>query len=159
MMKIEPRQALKTDIPGMHRVRLAVRENPLTSNVIREEHYVPEIEVSGRGWVIEEAGEIVAFAVGNLHKRNIWALFVAPGHERKGYGRSLHDVMVQWLFDQGLDSLWLSTGAGTRAQGFYEMAGWRFTRQLDDGERFYELHRDAAKRMPADHSHPPETRP
>ncbi|MBT9503238.1 MAG: GNAT family N-acetyltransferase [Burkholderiaceae bacterium] len=153
-MKTEPRQALRSDIPGMHRVRLAVRENPLTSNVIREEHYVPEIELSGRGWVIEEAGEIVAFAVGNLHKRNIWALFVAPGHDRKGYGRRLHDVMVQWLFDQGLDSLWLSTGAGTRAQGFYEAAGWNFNRQLDDGERFYEMCRDTAARLSTDDSNP-----
>jgi len=159
MMKTEPRQALRSDIPGMHRVRLAVRENPLTSNVIREEHYVPEIELSGRGWVIEEAGEIVAFAVGNLHKRNIWALFVAPGHERKGYGRRLHDVMVQWLFDQGLDSLWLSTGAGTRAQGFYEAAGWNFNRQLDDGERFYELRRDTAARLSTDDSNPQGARP
>jgi len=144
-MNNEPRQALRSDIPGMHRVRLAVRENPLTSDVIREEHYVPEIELSGRGWVIEEAGEIVAFAVGNLSRRNIWALFVAPDHERKGYGRRLHDVMVRWLFDQGIESIWLSTGAGTRAQGFYEAAGWCFSRELDDGERFYELQADAAR--------------
>jgi len=72
------RQALRSDIPGMHRVRRAVRENPLTSDVIREEHYIPAIESSGRGWVVEEAGEVRAFAVGNGQTGNIWALFVDP---------------------------------------------------------------------------------
>ena len=61
----------------------------------------------------------------------------------------------QWLFDEGLDSIWLSTGAGTRAQRFYERAGWNFSRQLDDGERFYELHRNAAEPLPAKHPNLP----
>ncbi len=46
------RQADRGDIPAMHRVRLAVRENRLTFSVITEEHYIPAIEVTGRGWVI-----------------------------------------------------------------------------------------------------------
>ena len=46
------RQADRGDIPAMHRVRLAVRENRLTFCVITEEHYIPAIEVTGRGWVI-----------------------------------------------------------------------------------------------------------
>jgi hypothetical protein len=47
------RQATLDDIPAMHRIRLAVRENR-TSGAIREEHYNREIEVSGRGWVVED---------------------------------------------------------------------------------------------------------
>jgi len=74
------------DIPGMHRVRLAVRENRLTSDRIRPEHYVPEISVTGRGWVVERDGVIVAFAIGNFVTGNIWALFVDPGLEGRGYG-------------------------------------------------------------------------
>ena len=138
------RQALLDDIPGMHRVRLAVRENRLTSGVIREEHYGPEIERTGRGWVVTERDEVVAFAVGNRETENIWALFVHPEHEGKGYGRRLHDVMVEWLFSKGLERLWLSTGPGTRAQAFYEAAGWQFRRILPDGEYYYELHRTAS---------------
>src|SRR5574343_1465976 len=94
------RQALRSDIPGMHRVRRAVRENPLTSDVIREEHYIPAIEDTGCGWVIEdqESGEVLAFAVGNAQTGNIWALFVDPAHEGRGFGRRLQTEMVTWLF-------------------------------------------------------------
>lgn len=48
----------------MHRVRLAVRENRLTSR-ITEEDYIPAIEETGRGWVVEVDGGVVGFAVGN----------------------------------------------------------------------------------------------
>lgn len=59
-MKSILRQALLEDIPAMHRVRLAVRESRLTSSAIREQHYVPEIQVTGRGWVITIADLCVA---------------------------------------------------------------------------------------------------
>ena len=134
------RQAVREDIPGMHRVRSGVRENRLTSSAIREEHYVPEIEVTGRGWVITEGAEVVAFAIGNHTNDNIWALFVDPRCEGKGYGRRLHDVMVEWLFAQGAQRLWLSTDPGTRAARFYEAAGWSFCHVLPDGGHYYQLH-------------------
>jgi GNAT superfamily N-acetyltransferase len=124
----------------MHRVRIAVRENRLASSVITEEHYLPAIETTGRGWVIELDGTVVAFAVGNEQTGNIWALFVHPEHERRGYGRRLHEVMVSWLFSRGLAKLWLSTDPGTRAQRFYEAADWQFKGNLADGQALYELH-------------------
>jgi GNAT superfamily N-acetyltransferase len=123
----------------MHHVRLAVRENRLTSSGIREAHYLPAIESTGRGWVVEVDGAIVAFAVGNEHTGNIWALFVHPDHERRGYGRRLHDVTVAWLFSRGLEKLWLTTGPNTRAQGFYEAAGWQRTGIVSGGDVRYEL--------------------
>jgi GNAT superfamily N-acetyltransferase len=138
------RQALVEDIPGMHRVRLAVRENKLTSSAIREAHYVPEITITGRGWVVTEADVVVAFAVGNRKSSNIWALFVDPAHERKGYGRKLLGVTVEWLFAEGVECIWLSTDPHTRAQRVYEAAGWSFCRILPDGEHYYKLHRNAA---------------
>jgi len=136
------RQALRGDIPGMHGVRLAVRDNRLTSSAVREEHYIPEIEVTGRGWVVTEVDTIVAFAVGNRETQKIWALFVDPQHEGKGYRRRLHETMVKWFFSQGIESIWLSTDPGTRAQRFYEAAGWSFRRILPNGEHLYELQRN-----------------
>ncbi len=124
----------------MHRVRRAVRENPLTSNVIREEHYIPAIESTGRGWVVEEDGVVVAFAVGNAETANIWALFVHPDHEGMGYGTKLQDAMLQWLFEQGLSRVYLGTAPGTRAQGFYEATGWKSTGIDSHGEATYERH-------------------
>ena len=133
------RQACRNDIPGMHRVRLAVRENALTSNAVTEEHYLPAIESNGRGWVIEHEGEILAFAVGNAQNGNIWALFVDPAHEGKGFGRLLHASMTSWLFEQKIARLNLSTASGTRAQRFYESAGWRHTGVSKNGEEYFEL--------------------
>ena len=92
----------------MHRVRLAVRENRLTSRST-EEDYIPAIEETGRGWVVEVDGGVVGFAVGNAATGNVWALFVEPAHEGQGHGRRLHDAMVEWLFSRGLERLWLST--------------------------------------------------
>lgn len=135
------RQACSADVPAMHRVRMSVLENRLVSRRLSEQDYLDEIEVTGRGWVIESEGNIVAFAVGNSATASIWALFVEPGHEGKGYGRQLHDVMVAWLWEQGHDRLWLTTGPGTRAARFYEAAGWRQTEVTADGELRYELQR------------------
>lgn len=133
------RQAIASDVGGMHRVRLSVLENRLVSRRLSEQDYIEEIEVTGRGWVIESEGNIVAFAVGNAATGGIWALFVEPGHEGKGYGRQLHDTMVDWLREQGHDRLWLTTGPDTRASRFYEEAGWRRAGVTADGELRYEL--------------------
>ena len=133
-----PRQATRKDIPGMHVVRLAVRENRLTTSAITEEHYVPAIETTGRGWVIEKQGEVIAFAVGNSSTGNIWALFVHPNHEGQGHGKALQKIMVNWLFEQGLTRLYLGTEPKTRAQGFYEASGWTYAGQDTNGEAIYE---------------------
>lgn len=133
------RVATRADIAGMHRVRLAVRENRLTSSAIGEADYVPAIEAAGRGWVIDEGGDVRGFAVGNAITGNIWALFVDPRYEGRGFGRRLHDVMVRWLFAQGLLCLSLGTEPNTRAQRFYERAGWRLTGPSERGEVAYEL--------------------
>lgn len=132
------RQARPGDIPAMQRVRRSVRENRLTS-AITEQDYVRAIETTGRGWVVEAAGEVVAFAVGNAHTGNIWALFVDPAHERRGHGRALHDAMVEWLFSRGLERLWLGTQPSTRAHRFYAIAGWTETGMLANGEVGLEL--------------------
>ncbi|MCC7142326.1 MAG: GNAT family N-acetyltransferase [Candidatus Eisenbacteria bacterium] len=138
-MPFQIRVATRDDVPGMHRVRLAVRENRLTSAAITEDDYAPEIERTGRGWVTVQDGRVCGFAVGNRETGNVWALFVNPGDEGRGIGRQLHDVMIAWLFSEGLERLWLSTDPGTRAQRFYERAGWKFVRMLEDGEAMYEL--------------------
>jgi GNAT superfamily N-acetyltransferase len=132
------RQAVAADIPGIQRVRRSVRENRLVSSTISDDQVCEAIERTGRGWVIESAGEVVAFAVGNATNGNIWALFVHPDHERRGYGRLLHDTMVEWLWSRGLARLWLTTEPNTRAQGFYEAAGWRRMGLTPRGELSYE---------------------
>ena len=135
------RAARASDIPTIQRVRASVKENRLVSTVITDEDVRIAIEDTGRGWIVEQEGEIVAFAIGNAITGNIWALFVHPEYEGRGYGRQLHDTMVDWLWAAGVGSLWLTTEPGTRAQRFYEAAGWRLTGPADRGELRYELPR------------------
>lgn len=137
------RPAVAADIPGMQHVRRVVRENRLVSMVITDEQVRAAIEETGRGWVVEADAAIVAFAVGNAGDGNIWALFVHPDHERRGHGRRLHDTMVAWLWSRGLERLWLTTAPGTRAQSFYEAAGWKRVAHADGRELRYELRRPA----------------
>jgi GNAT superfamily N-acetyltransferase len=120
---------------------MSVQQNRLISVALSEHDYAVAIEETGRGWVVELQGEIVAFAVGNSVSGSIWALFVEPGHEGNGYGRQLHDVIVAWLWEQGHHQLWLTTEPGTRAERFYREAGWRRVRADPGGEVRFELKR------------------
>ena len=132
------RRALPADIDAMHRVRTSVRENRLVSAVITASDYREHIQTLGRGWVVETDGEVVGFAIGNARDGNIWALFVDPAHERRGFGRLLHDEMIKWLWGQGLTTLWLTTAPGTRAEAFYVKAGWKKTGLTEKGEARFE---------------------
>lgn len=123
----------------MQRVRGVVRENRLVSCVISDADVVDAIERTGRGWVVEVDSRVVAFAVGNAETGNIWALFVDPEYEGRGYGRQLHDAMIAWLWSRGLTRLWLSTEPGTRAERFYLAAGWQRQGVLPSGEVLFEL--------------------
>lgn len=140
-MKTTLRQARRGDVPGIQRVRHSVRENVLTSGVITDEEVVDYLERIGRGWVVvDAANEVIAFAIGNAQDGNIWALFVDPEHEARGHGRHLHDEMVAWLWSKGLERLWLGTTPQTRAQRFYERAGWVNKGVLPSGELLFELY-------------------
>ena len=135
------RQASAADIAGIQHVRGAVRENRLVSRVITDEEVRAAIEDTGRGWVVDAGGSVIAFAIGNATDGNVWALFVHPDHERHGHGRRLHDTMVAWLWSRGLERLWLTTAPGTRAQSFYEAAGWRRVKAQGAAELRLELGR------------------
>ncbi len=141
---IEPqlnlRVATLADIDSMHRIRMAVQENRLRDpSRVQYDDYRRMLETDGRGWVCEERAVLVGFGVADQVRRNIWALFVAPEHERRDIGRALLDVMVEWLFQVGPEPIWLSTEPGTRAERFYAAAGWRSVGAEPNGEVRFEL--------------------
>jgi GNAT superfamily N-acetyltransferase len=139
----EPRLAVAADIPGIQRVRASVRENRLVSTVITNDDVRVMIERDGRGWIVEANREIVGFSVGNATNGNLWALFVHPEHERRGYGKALHDAAIAWLWSRGMERLWLTTEPRTRAQRFYEAAGWDLVGDTGRGELLYAMRRSA----------------
>lgn len=135
------RVATEADIPEMHRIRMAVRENRLADpDAVQPHHTRAMITENGRGWVAELDGRIAGFAVADLTRSNVWALFVDPEFEGRGVGRRLHDEMMDWFFAQDVERVWLSTDPGTRAEGFYRAAGWEPAGEYR-GEARYEMER------------------
>jgi GNAT superfamily N-acetyltransferase len=144
-MSVNVRVASEADIPAMHRIRLAVRENRLADPaMVQPDDYRPLLSTNGRGWVAEVDGAIAGFAVADLVRRNVWALFVDPEMERRGVGRRLHDEMMDWFAAQGVDRVWLSTDPGTRAEAFYRAAGWQPAGEYH-GEARYEMQLPAGR--------------
>lgn len=141
---MDVRVATEADIDEMHRVRMSVRENQLgDASLIGASEYRAMLTERGRGWVAEEDGRIVGFAVADRSRWNVWALFVDPRAEGRGVGRRLHDAMMGWFFaSAGAERVWLSTDPGTRAERFYQAAGWRYAGHEPDGEARYELSRE-----------------
>jgi GNAT superfamily N-acetyltransferase len=137
------RPAVESDVDAMHRVRLSVRENQLSNPaLVQPHHYLSMLREKGRGWVAEVDGQLTGFAIADLSRSNIWALFVDPSFERRGIGRRLHDVMLDWLFAAGAAHVWLSTSPGTRAERFYRAAAWTFAGTEPDGEVRLEMTRE-----------------
>lgn len=137
---MEIREAQVADIPRMAEIRLAVRENVLSSPaLVTHDDYTEYLTRRGKGWVAEMDGQLVGFAIADLRNHSVWALFVHPSAERQGIGRSLHDALLAWYFGQTAHPLWLNTAPGTRAEGFYRRAGWRENGRTGHGEVRFEL--------------------
>ncbi len=134
------RGALITDIPEIQIVRNSVKENILSDPALVTDKDVEDyITHRGKGWVCEINNCIVGFAIADLQDDNIWALFLHPDHEGNGIGKSLHDTMLNWYFDQNKNSVWLGTSPGTRAEMFYRKAGWKETGIHGKGEIKFEM--------------------
>lgn len=137
------RTALVSDIPMIQFVRHAVLENRLSDPGLVTDNDVEEyITERGKGWVCETEGRVVAFSIVSVKDKNVWALFVQPGYDKKGIGKKLHNEMLDWYFTQTNETLWLSTAPGTRAEQFYLMMGWEQTGITKSGEIKFEMTAD-----------------
>ena len=129
------REAQIKDITQLHKIRVSVRENILPNpDLITAEEYEEFLTKRGKGWLCELENEIAGFAIVDLVKNNIWALFVAPAHEGKGIGKKLHDAMLEWYFVHTNENVWLGTCPNTRAEKFYRKAGWTEIGKRPNGE-------------------------
>src|SRR5687768_7042205 len=142
------REAKEQDIQAIQEVRNSVKEN-----VLSDPSLVPDAAVydyllhRGKGWVCEINGRIIGFSIASVVDRNVWALFIHPEHEGQGIGRKLHDLMIDWYFDQTSETIWLSTSPGTRAEIFYRNAGWTETGSYGKGEIKFEMRPDQWKKQ------------
>jgi ribosomal protein S18 acetylase RimI-like enzyme len=137
------REASLSDIPQMNVVRKAVKENALSNPaLVTEQDYVEYLSERGKGWVCELDNQIVGFAIGDLKKNNVWALFVLPAYEGQGIGRELLILLLDWYYAQTTDTIWLSTAPNTRAAEFYRSFGFKETGKMPNGELKFELSAD-----------------
>ena len=136
------RQATIEDIPELHRVRMAVRENVLNNpHLVKPDDYMRFLTTHGKGWLCEVKNEILGFAIIDTANKNIWALFIHPDHEKKGIGKKLHNLMLDWYFSNFNNKLWLGTAPDTRAAVFYKKAGWEEKGLMANGELRFEISR------------------
>lgn len=120
------RPAEISDIKQIQIVRNSVTENTLSNpNLVTDKDCEEFLTIRGKGWVCEIDNEIVGFSIVDLKDHNIWALFLRPEFEKKGIGRTLHDIMLNWYFEQTKTNVWLGTTPNTRAEVFYRNAGWK----------------------------------
>ena len=122
-----------SDMAAIVHVRTHVIENHLSVEQMAEIGITPQsiqadIATDDLGcWVAEDDGTVVAFSMADRRDANIFALFVLPEREGKGFGSKLLDCAEQWLKQQGHREARLDTGRGTRAYDFYLKRGWRLT--------------------------------
>ena len=86
--------------------------------------------------ISEHAGQAVGFTMAQISEGYIFACFVRPGFEGRGFGRALLQAAESGLRRAGVTRAWLSTGGeeDLRAAGFYRHLGWKEDGYLDDGQ-------------------------
>jgi GNAT superfamily N-acetyltransferase len=120
------REASIKDIKQIQIVRNSVKENTLSNpDLVTDKDCLEFLTIRGKGWVCEIDHLIVGFSIVDIKENNIWALFMHPDFEKKGIGRKLHDMMLDWYFSKTKIKVWLGTSPKTRAETFYRKSGWK----------------------------------
>jgi GNAT superfamily N-acetyltransferase len=134
------REARIEDIPQIQIVRNSVKENTLSNPALVTDKDCEEfLTVRGKGWICEIDGNVVGFSIVDLKDNNIWALFLDPAFEKRGIGKKLHEMILDWYFLQTTHTVWLGTSPNTRAELFYRKAGWTEVGIHGDGEIKFEM--------------------
>jgi GNAT superfamily N-acetyltransferase len=114
------------DLSEIIRVRGATRENPFSREALQqigvtEESIAEWLGTTHRGWLCEDDGRIVGFAIGDGSTGELWVIAVLPGSEGLGIGSQLLAAVEDWLASLGWQEFWLwaSSDPGTRAFPFY----------------------------------------
>ena len=118
-------------------IRFAVQENRLADpTLVTDEDYAWFEEHPGI-WVWEEGGQIMGFSAADTRDGTIFALFTDPGHEGRGIGRALFTKACDALREAGYETGSLTTQPGSRADRFYQRAGWKVIGTSERGERIF----------------------
>jgi N-acetylglutamate synthase-like GNAT family acetyltransferase len=106
---------------------------------------------STRGWLCEDAGNVVGFAMADRATGEFLVIAVLPEYEGRGVGGGLMTRVTAWLLECGCTRSWLTTDVDTslRAYGFYRRHGWNDWK-VERGLRYMELFQSKVSASPAD---------
>jgi ribosomal protein S18 acetylase RimI-like enzyme len=146
------RPANAADVADLFRVRTSVRENHLSIEQLEERGVTPAsiaatlADDEWRTWVAEEHGTICGFTMASSKTGSVFALFISPEYEGRGYGSALLDKAERWLFESGREMIWLETDKdpSTRAHRLYQRSGWNLVGSADHGDVRYEKRRPSS---------------
>ena len=127
------RLAEPADVAALFYVRTSVRENHISRERLAElgitDTSISEmISASPCAWVAVLGDEIVGFSMIDVTDASLFAAFVLPLLEGKGFGTQLVLVAEGELF-QHHSEIWLETDKDSRAAGFYKHLGWSNERE------------------------------
>jgi ribosomal protein S18 acetylase RimI-like enzyme len=94
-----------------------------------------------RGWLVEDEGSVVAFAMGDRSNGEVQVVAVHPGYEGRGYGKAVLAAVVDWLVAEGHAEVWLyaARDPAVRATGFYRRLGWTPTGEVKGSDEVLSL--------------------
>jgi GNAT superfamily N-acetyltransferase len=130
------REGKPSDLPEIIRIRTSVKENHLSIEQMAAVGITPlslinDMRAGNIGCWVAESGEALAgFSMADRRDASIFALFIDPRHEGKGYGGALLAACEDWLRSQGHALASLGTGRETKAFGFYLRRGWEPTGEI-----------------------------
>lgn len=131
------------DLSAVFRVRLSTVENAITMEELENNYDVtPETVADAmksdvEGWLCEDSGTVVGFAMGDRSNGEVQVVAVLPVYESNGIGKRLLTLVQDWLFSHGHEEIWLRSNPdpNIRAYGFYRKLGWQTTgRMMGDDE-------------------------
>lgn len=144
------RQMTVDDLPAVFAVRLSTVENAITLEEMERDYGLTPTSLAAAmasdvcGWLCEDDGKAVGFAMGDRSTGEVQVVAVLPGHEGGGIGKTLLGQVRDWLFDNGWNEIWLGANPDPdiRASGFYRKLGWRHTGVMKGADEVLKLHKD-----------------
>jgi GNAT superfamily N-acetyltransferase len=131
------RRATDADRERISEIRSSVKENILRDRSrVTYDMITWFIENPGI-WLWEENGKVLGFSAADTRDGTIFALFIDPGHEGRGIGRTLFARALESLREAGHTTGSLTTPSGSRADRFYQRAGWKAVGTTERGERIF----------------------
>ena len=148
-MSLTFREMTVDDLPAAFAVRLSTVENAITMEELKDDYGItPEslaqaMRAQVQGWLCEDAGKAVGFAMGDRANGEVQVVALRPDYEGRGVGRRLLAPVCDWLFAGGHEEIWLRANPdpAVRAHGFYRRLGWRATGERRGGDEIMSLAR------------------